>query len=279
MQIEQAWRLASRQIQSDSAILDAQLLLLAVLQKADRSYLLTWPDKPLSLQQEAAYQSLLKRRLQGEPIAHILGYREFWGLNLKVNASTLIPRPDTETLVACTLALISQTPQKNGVLLDLGTGTGAIALALKSELPDWEIDAVEFNAEAAELARENSKALKLPINIYQGSWFKPLASQTYHFIVSNPPYIDADDPHLSQGDVRFEPKSALVAHEHGLADFIQIAREARSYLKCKGYLLFEHGYSQSDQVQQILQEAGYTDIASHRDLAGQARVTVGQLKK
>lgn len=279
MNIEQAWRQAAKQIDSQSCALDAQLLLLHVLEKTQRSYLLTWPDKALTDQQQSAYQHLLQRRINGEPIAHILGQREFWGLPLFVNNSTLIPRSDSETLVEAALAQITQNKMQAGRLLDLGTGTGAIALALKSELPDWQVDAVEQNPTAVELAQRNCQHLKLPINLYQGSWFEPLPANQYAIIVSNPPYIDSNDPHLAQGDVRFEPRSALVAQEQGLADIKWIIQSAVKHLQPSACLLLEHGFEQANAVREIFLQQGYVNVQTTQDLSGQQRVTQGQLKK
>ncbi|AOW81942.1 peptide chain release factor N(5)-glutamine methyltransferase [Vibrio mimicus] len=275
--IEAALKAATEQLQqsgSDSPALDAAVLLCHVLAKP-RSYLLTWPDKTLEEPALVSLNALLARRMAGEPIAYILGEREFWSLPLKVSPSTLIPRPDTERLVELALekaALIE------GELLDLGTGTGAIALALASELPLRRVTGIDLRPEAAELAQENATRLSiLNTQFLQGSWFSPLADGTkFALIVSNPPYIEESDPHLNQGDVRFEPKSALVAEENGLADIRYISTHAPRFLLEGGWLLFEHGYDQGEAVRTILRELGYQSVTTEQDYAGNDRVTLGQ---
>ena len=256
---------------TDSAKLDAQILLCFVLNKAT-SYLLTWPEKAINEEQYQNFLSLLERRVQGEPIAYIVGAKEFWSLSLFVSPATLIPRPDTETLVE---QILLDHPVSHLSCLDLGTGTGAIALALASEMPNWQIDAVDFNVEAVLLAQKNAKNNNLAqVNIYQSDWFDQISpDKKFDVIVSNPPYIDNIDEHLFQGDVRFEPKSALVAEQQGLADIIHIAAQARKYFAEQGALLLEHGYEQSAHVQKILSEMGYVDIKTIKDLAGNDRIT------
>ncbi|NQY37086.1 MAG: peptide chain release factor N(5)-glutamine methyltransferase [Alteromonadaceae bacterium] len=256
---------------TDSAKLDAQILLCFVLNKAT-SYLLTWPEKAINEEQYQNFLSLLERRVQGEPIAYIVGAKEFWSLSLFVSPATLIPRPDTETLVE---QILLDHPVSHLSCLDLGTGTGAIALALASEMPNWQIDAVDFNVEAVLLAQKNAKNNNLAqVNIYQSDWFDQISpDKKFDVIVSNPPYIDNIDEHLFQGDVRFEPKSALVAEQQGLADIIHIAAQARKYFAEQGALLLEHGYKQSAHVQKILSEMGYVDIKTIKDLAGNDRIT------
>ncbi|MCG3727149.1 peptide chain release factor N(5)-glutamine methyltransferase [Vibrio cincinnatiensis] len=260
---------------SDSPSLDAAVLLCHVLQKP-RSYLLTWPEKVLTAEQKTEFDALLTRRLSGEPVAYIIGEREFWSLPLKVSPSTLIPRPDTERLVELALEKAEQIP---GDILDLGTGTGAIALALASELPARHVFGVDLRHEAQQLAIENSQRLQITnVTFLQGSWFTPLVEGIkFALIVSNPPYIEESDPHLEQGDVRFEPKSALVAEDNGLADIKYIAQTAREYLLAEGWLLFEHGYEQATAVQTILKELGYQAITTEQDYAGNDRVTLARL--
>lgn len=261
---------------SDSAKLDAQLLLAFVLQK-ETSYLLTWPEKKLTVEQFFHYQELLIRRHQGEPIAYILGVKEFWSLPFFVSPATLIPRPDTETLIELVLDLSSESDVCNHTprCLDLGTGTGAIALSLASEKPYWLIEAIDFSDEAVLLAKKNAQSLNLPqVNIYQSDWFSNVdKSKKFDFIVSNPPYIDCQDEHLNQGDVRFEPKSALVAEQKGLADIIKIADQAREYLTPTGRLFFEHGYDQGTEVRDILNKLRYKNIETVKDLSGNDRIT------
>ncbi|WP_421262525.1 peptide chain release factor N(5)-glutamine methyltransferase [Aeromonas jandaei] len=252
---------------------DADVLLCHLLD-CRRSYLMTWPERELDAAQQATLQTWLARRLNGEPIAHLVGEREFWSLPLKVSPATLIPRPDTEVLVEQVLAKIPQGPC---AVLDLGTGTGAIALAIKSERPELNVWAVDLMADAAALARENSAALGLPIEVRDGSWFAPLDEQAPRFavIVSNPPYIDGADPHLEQGDVRFEPRSALVADEAGLADIRHIATHAPAHLHREGWLLLEHGWDQGMAVRQLLLDLGYRSVTTVRDYGENERVTLG----
>lgn len=239
-----------------------------------RSYLFTWPDKILTEQEQQQFEALVERRLSGEPVAYIIGEREFWSLPFKVAPSTLIPRPDTERLVELAL---EKTATQTGSILDLGTGTGAIAIALASELPHRTVMGVDLQQEAKLLAESNALALNIKnVTFKQGSWFEPVAQGTkFALIVSNPPYIDENDPHLNQGDVRFEPKSALVAEESGLADIRYIAQQARDYLEPHGWLMFEHGYDQGIAVREILDTLGYQEVATEKDYGGNDRVTLG----
>ncbi|WP_261842129.1 peptide chain release factor N(5)-glutamine methyltransferase [Aliamphritea ceti] len=257
---------------SDSPRLDVELLLCHILDKS-RTYLMMHPEVAMTAEQQVAFEALLQRRIAGEPVAHLLGQWSFWSFDLAVNASTLIPRPDTECVVEKALELLSATPAR---VADLGTGTGAIALALATERPAWEVFAVDFVVDAAELAEQNRQALGLSnVTVLQGSWLEPVPEQL-HMVVSNPPYIDPEDPHLEQGDVRFEPRSALVAEDKGLADIRTISEQAWQQLFNEGWLLFEHGYDQADSVQQILREQGYSQVASAQDLAGNDRMTWGR---
>jgi len=257
---------------SDSPKLDAEVLLCFVLNK-ERSFLLTWPEKLLTDAQLLCFLPLLARRIQGEPIAYITGIKEFWSLPLAVSVATLIPRPDTETLVE--VVLEQYEGKENVSCLDLGTGTGAIALALASENSTWKIDAVDFNADAVQLAQCNAKNLNLEqVNIFTSDWFSQVdAHKKYDVIVSNPPYIDSEDENLNQGDVRFEPKSALVANEQGLADIKHIADIARTFLLAQGKLLFEHGFEQGQAVRYILAAFGYENMQTEKDLNGHDRIT------
>ncbi|MGL6316829.1 peptide chain release factor N(5)-glutamine methyltransferase [Vibrio sp. WXL103] len=259
---------------SETASLDAALLLCHVLDKP-RSYLLTWPEKTLSNEQQTQLETLTVRREQGEPMAYILGYREFWSLELKVATSTLIPRPDTERLVELAL---DKAQGIDGDILDLGTGTGAIALALASELPQRRVVGIDFQSSAYQLACENRDRLALRnAEFLHGSWYQPLESGAkFAVITSNPPYIDAKDPHLEQGDVRFEPKTALVADNHGLADIRYITEHARAYLLQGGWLLLEHGYDQGEAVRAILHEFGFSSVVTEKDFGNNDRVTLGQ---
>ncbi|WP_304650345.1 peptide chain release factor N(5)-glutamine methyltransferase [Thalassolituus sp. C2-1] len=257
---------------SDSARLDAELLLAHVLQQS-RTWLYTWSDRPLSAEQQQAADALLARRLAGEPVAYLLGERDFWSLNLNVNPSTLIPRADTETLVEWALELPLPA---NSRVLDLGTGTGAIALALASEQPSWLVSGVDFNADAVALAQSNAVRNQLErVAFAQSDWYSAVSGD-FDLIVSNPPYIDEDDEHMAQGDVRFEPRSALVADNHGLSDLALIIDRAPDFLRANGWLLLEHGYQQADAVCELLRARGFTEVSNRRDLAGQPRISGGR---
>ena len=261
---------------SDTALLDVELLLAHCLQK-NRTYLRTWPEAEVANDTEQQFLALLCRREQGEPIAHLLGERGFWSLDLQVNASTLIPRPETELLVEQVLALLTDCPQLS--VLDLGTGTGAIALALAQEKPDWKILACDREPAAVQLAEANRRALGLDnVSIFQSNWFAAVAPQRFELIVSNPPYIDGDDPHLTQGDLRFEPRSALVAANKGLADIEHIIAHSQDYLQPGGWLLLEHGYNQRRAVRECFEQSGFINVFSRQDLAGMDRITGGQCR-
>lgn len=275
MQIQQArTHIMATLAEGESPRADADALLCHLL-ACRRSYLMTWPERELDAAQQATLQAWLDRRLAGEPIAHLIGEREFWSLPLKVSPATLIPRPDTEVLVEQALARLPAGPC---ALLDLGTGTGAIALALKSERPDADVWAVDRMPDAAALARANSAALGLPIEVRDGSWFEPLSdAPRFAMIVSNPPYIDGADPHLEEGDVRFEPRSALVADEQGLADIRLIVADAPAHLCPGGWLLLEHGWEQGAMVRQLLLQRGYCQVETVRDYGDNERVTLGRL--
>ena len=275
MQIQQArTHIMATLAEGESPRADADALLCHLL-ACRRSYLMTWPERELDADQQATLQAWLDRRLAGEPIAHLIGEREFWSLPLKVSPATLIPRPDTEVLVEQALARLPAGPC---ALLDLGTGTGAIALALKFERPDADVWAVDRMPDAAALARANSAALGLPIAVRDGSWFEPLSdAPRFAMIVSNPPYIDGADPHLEEGDVRFEPRSALVAGEQGLADIRLIVADAPAHLCPGGWLLLEHGWEQGALVRQLLLQRGYCQVETVRDYGDNERVTLGRL--
>ena len=263
---------------SDTASLDAELLMRHVL-GCDRTYLFTWSDKSLSEQQLEAFNKAVERRKAGEPIAHITGQREFWSLSLAVNPSTLIPRPDTETLVEVALDIAVNLELEHGQGLDLGTGTGAIALALASELPNWDWQGVDLSEDAVSLAKSNAMKNKVTnISFCQSNWFENVAEREFDLIVSNPPYIDPKDPHLAEGDVRFEPLSALIAADNGMADVCYIIEKAKNYLKDDAALLIEHGYDQGTAVRQCFIDNDYHAVQTFKDLAGNERVSVGYLK-
>jgi release factor glutamine methyltransferase len=247
---------------SDTARLDTELLLGQVLNK-ERSWVFTWPDYQLEEQQLNSFNELFARRLSGEPVAHIIGSRGFWTLELEVNNTTLIPRPDTEILVESALELsLSATAS----VLDLGTGTGAIALALASERPAWSLLAVDKIEQSVELAKRNQHNLGFTnVDIQTSNWFASIAAgKRFDLIVSNPPYIDPMDNHLSAGDVRFEPASALVAGQNGMADLVTIATTAPRFLKPSGWLMVEHGYDQGLAVRELLIDQGFSQVQTRK---------------
>lgn len=260
---------------SDSPRLDAELLLCHCLEK-ERSFLRAWPEREVAAAQAEQFKALLARRLAGEPIAHLTGVQHFWTLQLAVTPASLIPRPETELLVE--QALLRGAADQALRVLDLGTGTGAIALALASERPQWQITACDRVIAAVELAIANRDALGLGrVQVRQSHWFEAFAGERFDLVVSNPPYIDAADPHLQQGDVRFEPDSALVADEAGLADIRYICQRAPAFLNEHGWLLLEHGYQQAPAVRGCLLDAGLVDVFTARDLAGHDRVSGGRI--
>ena len=275
MIVKEALSLAQTLQHSDTPRLDAEVLLAQVLGKT-RTFLYTWPEHLLSDKQIVLYQQWLARRAAGEPVAHIVQCREFWSLSLEVNASTLIPRPDTEVLVERALALVLDEAWTTPRILDLGTGTGAIALALASELPLADLVAVDASPDAVALAQRNARRLQLKnVVTLHSDWWTSVQG-LYDLIVSNPPYIDPQDPHLALGDVRFEPLSALVAADNGLADIQHIITHAPNYLNDKGWLMLEHGWQQMPLVRQLLQKRGFTDIFCQKDYAGNDRVSGGR---
>lgn len=264
---------AALNLDISSARIEVQCLLQAVLQ-VNRAYLFTHPERILNDAESLRYHALLVRRMQGEPIAYLLGEREFFGLNFKVTPATLIPRPDTELLVELALEKIPQ----QGVyrLLDMGTGSGAIALSIAHARPNAQVIAVDASLGALAVAAENQRALKLNnVTLLHSDWFAALAQQRFDMIVSNPPYIESTDVHLRQGDVRFEPLTALASGADGLDDIRRIATQAMPHLNPQAWLMFEHGYNQAAQVREILHQAGLQNVFSARDLAGIERVTGG----
>ncbi|EAQ98973.1 peptide chain release factor N(5)-glutamine methyltransferase [Congregibacter litoralis] len=262
----------STALAGDEAQREAQVLLCAALKKP-RSYLVAWPDAEVEASAAEHYRHLLAQRASGIPVAYLLGEREFWSLTLRVNDATLIPRPDTELLVEQALKL-DLSPGAS--VLDLGTGSGAIALALASERPRWQITGVEHSPEALEIARTNGKRLGLKdVAFHRSDWFTAVRGQRFDLIVSNPPYIAESDGHLSSGDLRFEPRSALVSGADGLDDIRHIIAEAPTWLEPRGRLLLEHGFEQGSTVRALLSTRGFTAVASAEDLAGHERVSSG----
>jgi len=277
--IQEILQLHTRQLQaaldldSNSARIDVQCLLQGVMQ-VNRAYLLSHPEQLPDAEQYARYLSLFERRLGGEPIAYLLGDREFFGLTFKVTPATLIPRPETELLVE--LALKRFPEQGKCRVLDLGTGSGAIALSIAHARPNVEVMAVDASTASLEVATLNAQQLGIRnVHLLHSDWFSKLQGERFDMIVSNPPYIAAGDIHLSQGDVRFEPQAALVSGKDGLDDIRKIAAQAKEHLNSDGWLLMEHGYDQAEKVRAILQQAGFTRVFSACDLAGIERVSGG----
>lgn len=259
---------------SPSPRLDAEWLLAAALGKP-ASYLRTWPEREVPEAVAERFSADLARRRAGEPVAYILGRQGFWSLDLEVAPATLIPRPDTELLVETALALLPAMPAE---VLDLGTGTGAIALALAAERPAWRLTGVDRLGEAVALAERNRRRLGLGnVAFLQSDWFAELDGRCFELIAGNPPYIAANDPHLALGDVRFEPASALVAGIDGLDDIRRIVAEAPGYLQAGGWLLLEHGFEQAGAVRELLVARGFVGVHSRRDLGGHERISLGRL--
>lgn len=253
----------------DSPKLDVKLLLEYILNKSS-SWMFIHDNVNLSTEDENKYLSLIKRRCLGEPIAYIIGHRDFWNLTLECDPCTLIPQPDTEILVETTLNVISNKSK----ILDLGTGTGAIALALKSENPRLIVEGCDFIDEIILLARRNAKKNKLDVNFFKSDWFSNVNS-IYDVIVSNPPYIAEFDKHLKIGDVRFEPSTALISKSNGIHDLKHIISNAPFFLNNKGILLVEHGFDQGNMVRNLFLENNYNSINTIKDYGGNERVTYG----
>ena len=247
-------------------------LILASFSGLSRASLAAHPECELSEAVYGLFANAVSRRRIGEPIAYLLGEREFYNLKLSVTADVLIPRPETELLVDFALQFLPP----NGALLDLGTGSGAIALAVKLERPDARVTAVEQSPTALAVARGNSSRHQLEIEFLQGDWFAPLHARRFDLVVSNPPYIAEGDRHLSEGDVRFEPRAALVGGADGLAEIRKIVALAPGHLYPAGWIAIEHGQGQDSEVRNLLVSAGLDSVSSRPDLAGIARITVGQ---
>lgn len=275
---------AAAQLKIEGAAFEAQLLMQHAL-GVNRAWLIAHDNDVLPANVQSTFQTLLKRRASGEPMAYIFGYREFYGLKLKVTPDTLIPRPDTETLVEAALAKIPPlAPLTEGEsdkcrVLDLGTGSGAIALSLAQHRPQAEVIAVDTSPAALVVAKQNAQNLKIAnVRFVLSDWFSALAGEQFDVIVSNPPYIEQQDMHLQQGDLRFEPLSALASGQDGLDDIRRIVAAAALHLQPQGWLLLEHGYNQAQSVADLLQQAGFVEIDHAQDLAGILRVTMGRLE-
>lgn len=258
---------------SSSARFDAEILMAHVLE-SKRSFLYANPEFELPANRSEAFKKLVKQRAAGQPVAYLVESSEFWSLPLKVNPSVLIPRPDTERLVEAALSKIPESADWR--IADLGTGSGAIALAIASERPKCEIHATDISPAAVGVARENARQLGYSqVKVHRGSWTEPLKGK-FHLVVSNPPYIDANDPHLDRGDLRFEPRSALCPGTDGLSAIREISQLAQAILVDGGWLMFEHGWEQGPATRQVMKEAAYTRLETLKDLQNHDRVTVGE---
>lgn len=264
--------------ESDSARLDAEILLGHVLKKP-RSFLYARPEYEPAPPQRQAFEELARRRSAGEPVAYLTGKKEFWSLPLKVSRDTLIPRPETETLVAAALELGSPIATQPLRAIDLGTGSGCIALALAHERPSWEITAVDRSLSTLQVAEENAEALRIKnIRWLRSNWFENVNTESFDLIVSNPPYIAAGDAHLERGDVRFEPRAALIGGDSGLEAVAEIARQSRARMLGHSRLLLEIGHDQAERVRELLSGLDYTGIEFRKDLNGIDRVCLAQIK-
>jgi release factor glutamine methyltransferase len=262
---------------SPSAQLDVEVLLSKVL-KTNKAYLYTYPETSLTEEEENQYLSLVSARDNGEPIAYLVGMREFWSLPFQVTNSTLIPRPETELLVEKTLENIDSS--KSASILELGTGSGAIAIAIAHARPNWNLIAAEKSESALKVAIKNAEQLEIKnIKFILSDWFSKVDELSFDCIISNPPYIAENDPHLSSGDVRFEPNEALISGANGLESLQNIIKHGYDYLASNGILLLEHGYDQRVAVGKLLGQYGYQDVECWQDLQKKDRVSIGKRKK
>lgn len=260
---------------SSSPSLDAEVLLSHVMDK-HRAHLRARPRARLSVQQKDTFEHLVARRCAGVPIAYLTGCREFWSLEFHVTPDTLIPRPETELVVELAVLRLPATGAHR--VADLGTGSGAIALAVAHERPECTVIATDTSPGALSIARWNAARLKIAnVEFHHGDWYQPLAGgERFHVLCSNPPYVRQGDPHLSRGDLPHEPETALVAGESGMEALQIIISDAQRHLHPGGWLILEHGYDQADEVTHRMRQQGFEDIESHCDIAGQARVAVGR---
>jgi release factor glutamine methyltransferase len=266
------WATARLQPTSDSPRLDAEVLLAFAL-GTNRAHLYTWPERVPEAPLLDKAKTLVEQRANGTPVAYLTGRQEFWSLPLEVGAATLIPRPATERLVE--LALERLPAGRTTSVLDLGTGSGAIALAIASERPLARVTAVDASGAALQIADRNRQHLKLAVELLQGDWYEPVAHRRFDLIVSNPPYIGTDEPEPGIGDCRFEPRQALIADDSGLADLRRIISQAPLQLEPGGHLLVEHGYRQGPVCRASFEAAGFANVSTARDLQGHERVTLG----
>lgn len=281
MQIVDALKQARQQLclsesaRTDSPDLDAEILLCSIL-KCERTYLYAHPEQEISNNETESFNKLITLRCEGQPVAYLTEQKEFWSLSFRVSQDTLIPRPETELLVETALKYI---PSNSTIsILDLGTGSGAIAIAIASERPLIKITATDTSDAALKIAKLNADSHQIKnIAFKKANWFDSEDSKLYDLIVSNPPYINNDDPHLKQGDVRFEPLSALASGDDGLDDLRKIISESKHYLNNQAWLLVEHGYNQGEQVRQLFIENGFTSTSTIKDYSNNDRVSIGQL--
>jgi len=264
--------------ESDSARIDAEIILAFILQQ-NRTYLYTWSDRELSSEQVKQFRTLIEKRAGGEPVAYLVGQQAFWSFKLKVTPATLIPRPETELLVELALERIPQ--DESFKIADLGTGTGAIALAVATERPQVQVIATDRSCHALEIARENADALGVKnVEFHEGSWLEPVVGEKFNLILSNPPYVEPDSHYLQKGDLKFEPDGALIgADADGLGDIREIINHTPDCLAAAGWLLLEHGAEQGAEVRRLLESAGFEAVETVLDLAGLDRVTMGYTHK
>ena len=260
---------------SDTPRLDSEILLCHALNKS-REYFYTWPEKTLKTHELKSFEKLITKRQQGQPIAYLIGEKEFWSRPFMVNEHTLIPRPDTERLIEVAIDLFEKNASLN--ILDLGTGSGNIATTLSKHFPNSSILASDNSKAALQMATANAKAHKANVNFIESDWFSAIGDRTFDLIIANPPYIAENDPHLNKGDVRFEPQSALIAKNKGLADIDIIVQKAKDYLKPTGCILIEHGYDQGANVRTLMEHYHYNGIKTYQDLALKDRCTFAKIE-
>lgn len=260
---------------SETALLDAEVLLCHCLNK-NRSFLRAWPEHHPQPEQRDQFRSLISQRLLGVPVAYLTGQREFWSRNFKVTPDVLIPRPDSELLIELCLEYLADNTRAK--IIDLGTGSGILAITLAAERKLTDVIATDISPEALAIAHQNADQLGVNVRFIQSPWLEDVQEHDFDIILSNPPYIAPQDPHLKQGDVRFEPNIALVSPEDGLKDIQSIVDQSRRHLKNPGLLCIEHGYNQQQTVQAIFKACNYQDICTRNDLSGNPRVTLGLWK-
>ncbi len=274
MNIKQAVEQATVKLSAncDSASLDARVLT-CYAADVTQTKLITEPDRELSLEDQNVLAAYIERRANGEPLAYIVGEKEFWSLTFKVNKHVLIPRPETELLVELALKQIEN--KKSASILDLGTGSGAIAIAIAKQRPDCRLTATDFCQQALQVAEQNAQIHNTNINFIQSDWYKEIRTSKFDLIISNPPYIDRNDPHLDKYVYQYEPRNALISENDGLSDLDRIINGAKNYLGQSGCLFIEHGFQQADSVQKLFLNAGFNAVQSHKDLSGILRCSSG----